>query len=396
LFGFGAVSLLKIVHVVRQFPPAIGGIEESVLNLCKLLIARHGLAIEVVTLNRCFRSPERTLVAHESVHGIPVTRISYLGSRRYPFAPGVLRHLHGADLVHVHAIDFFFDFLALTKPFHGKKLIASTHGGFFHTNFVASLKQIYFATVTRLSCAAYERICASSESDANLFRRIAGDKVITIENGVDLAKLAGCASPVRRRTLLYFGRIATHKRIDLLFPILRRLRTAMGDWRLIVAGSEWDVTFATLEAAARAQGVADAVRFVRDPSRDDLAKLASEASYFSAPSAHEGFGITAVEAMSAGLIPVLSRIPSFTRFVERAGAGLLIDPLDADDAAQLILALDSRVGKDLSAERLKLMGAAQSYDWASVSDRFAEQYAQALHQPGPATSKLAGGSTPRA
>jgi alpha-1,3-mannosyltransferase len=47
-----------------------------------------------------------------------------------------LRHLRDADIVHVHAIDFFFDFLGWTKPLHGKKLVVSTHGGFFHTSFI--------------------------------------------------------------------------------------------------------------------------------------------------------------------------------------------------------------------------------------------------------------------
>ena len=38
-------------------------------------------------------------------------------------------HVRDADLIHVHAIDFFFDYFAVTKPIHRKPMIATTHGG---------------------------------------------------------------------------------------------------------------------------------------------------------------------------------------------------------------------------------------------------------------------------
>jgi alpha-1,3-mannosyltransferase len=41
------------------------------------------------------------------VAGIPIQRLPWRGSSRYPLAPSVLWHLQSADVVHVHAIDFF-------------------------------------------------------------------------------------------------------------------------------------------------------------------------------------------------------------------------------------------------------------------------------------------------
>jgi hypothetical protein len=66
-------------------------------------------------------------------------------------------------------------------------------------------------------------------------------------------------------------------------------------------------------------GVSDAVHFVIDPSDDQLRSLIGEASYFGCLSAYEGFGLAAVEAMSAGLSSAASH-PSAGWWKARASA----------------------------------------------------------------------------
>ncbi len=369
---------MKIAHVVRQFLPSRGGLEEAVLKLSQHQARRHGCDVRVITLNRVFSNPGTLLPSREIVQGVSVERIPFRGSRRYPIAPSVLRHLADADLVHVHAVDFFYDFLALTRGIHRKRLIATTHGGFFHTEFAAGLKRLYFASATRAASLVYDRIIACSDSDASAFRRVAPGKVVTIENGVDLDKFRARASPVHQRTLIYFGRLSSNKRIDRLFPILRQLREHSLDWRLIVAGSDHDVAAAALRKDAAQCGIAAAVDFVEGPTDADLAALAGKATYFISASAYEGFGIAALEAMSAGLIPILSRIPSFETLVGRAGAGLLMDPTQPAAAVHAILDYDRRMQTNSRAERDQIMTFADTRDWAQVADAYRNQYERVL------------------
>jgi hypothetical protein len=97
---------MKIVHVVRQFHPAVGGLEYVVLEIVKSQIAR-GHIVKVVTLDRIFNATvQPTLPSRDAVAGAEVIRIPFFGSTRYPFAPSVIRHITDADIVHVHAIDF--------------------------------------------------------------------------------------------------------------------------------------------------------------------------------------------------------------------------------------------------------------------------------------------------
>ena len=147
---------MRILHVVRQFYPCVGGIEKYTLDLCRELISR-GHVSDVVTLNRTFAS-KALLPPTDRYQEINIFRVPYFGPNRYKLAPGVLRFTKGYDLIHVHAIDFFVDFLALTKVWHRKPLVVSTHGGFFHSRWGWGFKKVFFNTVTRLSVKAADRV----------------------------------------------------------------------------------------------------------------------------------------------------------------------------------------------------------------------------------------------
>jgi len=98
---------MEVVHIVRQYKPSVGGLEDAVQNLCVCLAHREGIKVRIITLDRVFTAPNKKLPQHEVLDGISVTRLSYFGSSRYPIALQVLREIRSASLVHVHAIDFF-------------------------------------------------------------------------------------------------------------------------------------------------------------------------------------------------------------------------------------------------------------------------------------------------
>ena len=169
IFGVTGKRRMNIVHVVRQFHPAVGGFESVVQELASAQVAA-GHRVRIITLNRLFNAMEAdVLPARDVIGGAEVIRIPFFGSSRYPIALSAVKFIHGADIVHVHAIDFFFDYLAWTKPLHRKKLVVSTHGGFFHTPYAARFKRLYFLTVTRMSLAWYNAVVAVSVNDYELF-----------------------------------------------------------------------------------------------------------------------------------------------------------------------------------------------------------------------------------
>jgi len=377
-FGREGEIDMKIVHVVRQFYPAVGGLENVVLELAAAQVVA-GHLVKVITLDRIFHEPRGArLPALDFVRGIEVIRIPFVGSFRYPIAPSVLRHIGACDLVHVHAIDFFFDFLGWTKWLHRRNLVVSTHGGFFHTGFAAKLKEIYFKTMTWRSMRSYGAVIAVSPSDEQRFQNIRHRGLVCLENGVDIAKYADTAASPPTKTIVVHGRWSSNKRLDRVVAAVAELRKMDADWNLVFAGRPWDVSAADLSDTCNAAGLSQGVTIVTSPSEDEMRRLFRRASLAASASSYEGFGIAAVEAMSAGLLPVLNDIPAHRNLVMKAGVGVLTDFANAQEAALAIRRSYEELCCDHSGTRTKLMQASRQYGWAETSQAHEQVYSATL------------------
>lgn len=184
------------------------------------------------------------------------------------------------------------------------------------------------------------------------------DRIRVVPLGFDLGAWSRPADPaavaqIRRRwqvadsrLLLYVGRIAAHKRIDLLIHALARLLPDHPDLHLLIVG---DVTanptarilHAELLDLAATLGVGDRITFTgRVP---DVAPFYHAAHVALLASQHEGFGAPLVEAMSTGTPVIASASGSMPWVVEgdegNAAGGLLFEPGDAASLAEQIRTL---------------------------------------------------------
>ena len=366
-----------IVQVVRQYAPGRGGLEDVVANLSRQLLQRD-YRVRVVTLDSLFRSRDHKLPEREVIDGVEVVRIPWKGSTRYPLAPSVLRHIGDADLVHVHGIDFFFDALALMRPLHGKPLVATTHGGFFHTPKFAAIKQAWFQVVTRLSALAYRSLLCCSRSDMELFSKIAPRRAVLVENGVDTAKFAGLSSTIPRRRIITIGRFSVNKRLDRLFDVMQALKEMSPEWRLDVVGSPSDLTEEDLRGEIARRGLIDQVVLHIGVDNSEVRRLIAEASLFASASDYEGFGLVAVEAMSAGLVPVLHPNEAYQALGKQHRGICLADFARPEDCAARIEQTFQALLADPAATRDEMMTGASVHAWESVADRYIDVYRAVL------------------
>lgn len=151
----------------------------------------------------------------------------------------------------------------------------------------------------------------------------------------------------QKRVLLYVGRIAGNKGIDLLVDALALLRPDYPDLHLLIVGdTEQNEAARRLTAQLRQQaaplGVSGQITWTgRVPQVEPYYHLAQIALL---PSRHEGFGVPVVEAMAAG-VPVIASTEGALPWVMGAGeedrqadeaAGLPAAPDDAADLARQI------------------------------------------------------------
>ncbi len=157
---------------------------------------------------------------------------------------------------------------------------------------------------------------------------VCGDDITVIPNGLDdkavaltsgdLATLEDKTGTSGRKKLLFVGRPADSRKG--LADLIEALPHVGGDAVLLVAGKGDTDRHARL---ARSLGVGDAVRFLGFVDEATLSTLYAFCDLFVSSSHYESFGLTLVEAMSAGK-PVVARDVGGTREVVKEGTGLLV------------------------------------------------------------------------
>jgi alpha-1,3-mannosyltransferase len=361
---------MRVLQVARQFYPRVGGIESCVLNLSRGLIAR-GHSVEVVTLDRDIRN-RRRLKGPSEVDSIRIHRIAYVGPRRYPVAPSWLRYIDDFDVVHIHAIDFFLDSASLARSlgFHHKPIVVTTHGGIFHTPAWRSLKNLYWRGVLKRTLGAAAAVVAVSDNDATLFSSIVPrEKLVTIPNGIDRAFVEARASRVRGR-LVYVGRVSRAKAIDKVIQLIAALAPEFEELELIVAGPDENGTTKALQQESDALGLASRVRILGELPLNELARLVASSHVFISAAQHEGFGITTVEALSAGVPVMVTRTGIHDQVVRPRENGWFWSGYpDGESAATLregLLLPDARADEMQRAAR----ESAIPFDWKTTTDRY--------------------------
>lgn len=357
------IEKFKVIHIVRQFSPAVGGLENFVFSLAKEQI-KNGLAVEVITLNKVFHQKGNSnLDVIEIIDGIKVTRIPYLGSYKYPLAFGALSKIKTADIVHVHAIDFFADYLSITRWIHKKKLVISTHGGFFHTSYASKLKKLFFNVVTRFSLKGYKAVVACSESDYFQFEEIKKNNLYLIENGVDTNKFELAEKKSPSKCLAFIGRFSQNKRIDLLLTFFSKLVELDRHYRLLIIGKDWENSLHHIYTQINELGISNNVNVLTDLSDNEIKTYLNDTSFIVSASDYEGFGLSIIEGMSAGLIPICSKIPSFTKIIDSAEVGLNIDFNKLENALLVNDFINNQL-EDYTNKTYQTIQAANKYSWS--------------------------------
>lgn len=352
---------MRILHVARQYAPSVGGIQTMVAGLAHEQLAR-GHDVAVATLNGAHVDGRRLGPARETVRGVEVHRLRHAGPRQYSVAPGVARLLADRDVVHVHSMDFFCDFLAALSPWHRVPMLLTSHGLYFHDGDPFRLKSLYLRTVTRAALGAYRQIVAVSEHDRRLLRPVARS-VTTIPNGIELSRFERIERRPDRPTLLAIGVGEPRKRADLLLATHEALARLVPGVRLVLTGTEhpW------------AEGLVEAVGVVSD---DELLRLLGESTLALSASDYEGFGYGVVEAMAAG-VPAVVRPGHPLAGADCAGGVHVIDFGEPRRAAAGLAALLTDEG-GLRQASAAARRSARRFSWAHVADRYEQVYARTL------------------
>ncbi len=356
------------------YPESVGGIEHRNAELARAL-AERGHRVTLAAFTATPRHEERGVEVLPLGRPAPAHGAARRGARDALRLAAAARRIDLApyDVVETASTPYAHLFpLALRCRRHRRPLLVSWHeywGDYWRGVGGALWRGLAAAewVAAQLGTAAL----AVSELTATRLRarRWRGETVV-LPNGVPLADIraaAGAASP-GGPPLISAGRLRADKRLDLLLAALARLAPRHPGPLLTLIGDGPER--GRLEEQARALGIAAQVQFRGrlETSREVWREL-GRARIAVQPSAREGFGLFAVEAMAAGLPVVYCESPdSATGELVRDRREGLATPADPAALAQ---ALDRLLADPAERDRLGA-GArerAAEFDWAPRAAR---------------------------
>ncbi len=325
----------RILHVGKFYPPARGGMEKVLQVLAEA--ERSDVDNHVLVAN------EGPSTVHESVNGVPVTRVGALtrvgAVALCPTFPYWMRRLD-PDVMVVHEPNP----IALVAHLIGQPRARVVF--WIHAEVVrpAWRYRLFYRPFLRRMLKLADRIVVASPQVAQLANELQPfqSKCVVIPYALnpDQHALTPAVAPAveairaedPRPIALFVGRLVPYKGVDVLLRALAGVNA-----RAVIVGD--GPLRAALEAQSRELGVADRVRFAGNASTQELTALYNACDVFVLPSVTraEAFGMVQIEAMSCRKPVICTDLPSGVPWVNQHGVtGLVVPP---GDPAALGLAL---------------------------------------------------------
>lgn len=368
----------RILHVYKDYPPVMGGIEG---HLHMLAAAQAARGHDVTVLVTAPTGPTRTTI-EDGVRVIRARRLATLAST--PISPALWRALRRqpAEVVHLHSP---YPIGELAWLAGGRRPMVLT----YHSDVVRQrlLGRIWSPWLRRVLRRA-DRILATSPRyvDSSAFLSPLRSRVRVVPLGIDPARFEALDREAARArygagpNLVFVGRLRYYKGLSTLIEALPWLPRA----RLLVAGTgpmgdAW-------RSLAERLGVDDRIDWLGDVSDADLPTVYAAGDVFVLPAVarSEAFGIVLLEAMAAGLPCVSTELGTGTSWVNQEGVTGRVLPPNAP--AKLAKALGELLADDALRERMGRSARARvasEFTAERLVERVLQVYAEVLDaQPG--------------
>lgn len=381
--SFHTRESLTVCLVSETFPPETNGVAMTLGRLADGLVDA-GHAVQLITPFRRDRSiAAYPRVKARYVAGMPIPGYT---SMRMGFPAGgamaaLWRREHLPDVLYV-ATQGLLGLSALKEA--QRRRIPVVSG--FHTNFQQYSKHYRVGwlepAITRYFRYFHNRTAATlvpTESQAAVVRRFGITNPRTLGRGVDADLFHPCkrSEDLRRALgfdpqdplLLYVGRLAGEKNIDLAVRAAQRARETAPRARLVLVGDGPD--------GARLEREYPDLIFYGERHGEALAQIYASGDVFVFPSASETFGNVTLEAMASGL-PVVVFDYAAARIAVRTGENGIAVPLGREDAfvdEVVKLAADSNLRHRLGASARIT---AEKFRWQAIVAEFETQLREAM------------------
>jgi glycosyltransferase involved in cell wall biosynthesis len=347
--------------VTRRFPPAPGGLENQIKEICSRLETR-GHEVSVYTTDLYSDTPLRRVqsTVKHSPNGSDIKRFTALPipcreTRGTTIAPRMLVALMRGGvppIVHAHGLNLVTVSASLAAICRKAKIIFTTHhdpthvGKRFATHFLDKCNGIVALT--------------EIEHRSMLHLGLDRSKVRLIPNGIDLTRYSDLPRKdtfkkkvgVTNKLILYAGRIDVGKGCGVLVEAVAMAKKYLGDCTLAFVGPDWG-SQEYLQSLAASRNIA--ALFLGNLARDELKEAFVSCDVFVLPSLEESAPLSIMEAMACGAPIVATCVGGVPAMVRHGETGLLVQPGDPCQLARAICSIiqDAALSRNMVTEARK-------------------------------------------
>jgi glycosyltransferase involved in cell wall biosynthesis len=330
--------------IISSFHPAIGGSEVQAQRISKAFI-ESGQTVYVLTRRFGERLPQG-LTPNDSLHGIPIVRLSSRGPKKLGSLTFLVLGLYyllrfgRRDIYHAHSSGAPAWIAVLAARLLKGHSIIKLRGGRCHYEEQLSTKWRQWLLITQ--CRLADHIIVVNSDVEKLLKehlRIPDKRISRIPNAVDASKYSPVTEdkkknirtklnyPINKLIALSVGRLEHVKGSDILLRAWSRLdlETRANSLLLLVGdGGDRDRLIKLLPSLEIAESV------VLVGAQENVADYYTLADFFLLPSRMEGFSNALLEAMASGL-PVLASDTGGAKDLIQAGINGLLFPSGNDE-----------------------------------------------------------------
>lgn len=179
--------------------------------------------------------------------------------------------------------------------------------------------------------------------------------------------------PEFKRGIIFLGRIAAKKRVDLLIRSMPLILKKDPTLRLVIAAPLVPGLAEEMQRLAENSSAADAIVFVGEVDEAEKSYLLQHGLVFALPSENENFAISVAEAFQASLPVVTTDQVATHRYVRKYGAGLVLEQCSPEALADAILSCSTSPSA-LAAYRKGSAAAASELTWEASARRLLGLY----------------------
>lgn len=331
---------IKVLHVINDVGTSIGGGENYILTLAKHM---PKLGFDIVC-TCCPRGEFEKALSENGIESFPMN-LSRKGNFSVARAIAVFCRSSNIDIVHAHGATGALSARMASLIPGGIRPITTYHIAITNITDIPFWKKKIFALFDRSTSVVDKKILSVSEAVKEkmvweaFFSR---DRIRVLHSGVDLSGFTNCQRGKVRKELCLpdqvtvigvAARLSEEKGIGYLLEAMPHVLKRCPNLYLLIAGD--GPIKDKLKNLSVHMGLEQNVIFLG--YRNDIPEFMTDLDLLVMPSLTEGFPLSLLEGMAAGLPIVATRVGGVPEIIADGREGILVSPFDPSALSRSII-----------------------------------------------------------